>query len=118
MLTGTRVGVVLIDLDVEVLHLEGMLLEMEKPPPMGSRVTVSVAFGEKVVELSGEVVRHVERGKGRTGVGVHFGDLDPKAKWALEEHLIEKKIASNPQTPRSVWKQFVSASVARLRCCS
>ena len=41
---------------------------------MGSRVTVSVAFGEKVVELSGEVVRHVERGKGRTGVGVTFVD--------------------------------------------
>jgi len=74
------------------VSLEGMLLEMEQAPPMGSKVTVSVAFGEKVVDLTGEVVRHVERGKGRTGVGVHFGSLDPKAKWALEEHLIEKKM--------------------------
>ena len=74
------------------VSLEGMLLEMEKPPPLGTKVTVSVAFGEKVVNLTGEVVRHVPRGKGRIGVGLRFARLDPKARWALEEHLIEKKM--------------------------
>lgn len=74
------------------VSIEGMLVEMDRPPPLGTKVTLTVAFGEKMVALTGEVVRHVQRGKGRTGVGVRFDGLDPKAKWALEEHLIERKM--------------------------
>ncbi|HEU4394223.1 MAG TPA: PilZ domain-containing protein [Planctomycetota bacterium] len=82
-------GVLFRTLDISI---EGMLLEMEKPPQLGTRVTLTVAFGEKVVTVSGEVVRHVTRVKGKTGVGVRFDTLEPKAKWALEEHLIERKM--------------------------
>ena len=73
------------------VSLQGMLLEMADPPPLGSRVTVSIAFGERVVGLSGEVVRQESRGRGRTGVGVRFTTLPSKAKWAIEEHLLAKK---------------------------
>jgi hypothetical protein len=73
------------------VSLQGMLLEMDDPPPLGSRVAITVAFGERVVGLTGEVVRQESRGRGRTGVGVRFHALPSKARWAIEEHLVAKK---------------------------
>lgn len=70
----------------------GMLLEMDKPLPLTARVTLTIALGEKVISVTGHVVRHIPRAKGKTGVGVQFEPLDPKAKWVIEEHLIERKM--------------------------
>ena len=69
----------------------GMLIEMAFPPPLGSRLDLRVAFGETIVRLPSQVVRHELVGKNRVGVGVRFEDLDATALKAVEEHLALKK---------------------------
>lgn len=70
------------------LSREGMLLEMDDPTPVGTHLSLDVALGESVVELTGEVMRHVPQGNGRVGVGVRFERLSPKAERALRDYLL------------------------------
>ena len=86
---ASKDGVLFRTLDISNV---GMLLEMDNPLPLTARVTLTIALGERVISITGHVVRHVPRGKGKTGVGVQFEELDPKAKWVIEEHLIERRI--------------------------
>lgn len=65
---------------------EGMLLEMGVPPPLGSRLDLRVAFGEDVVRLPGQVVRHELLPGNRVGVGVRFADLDARARAVVNRH--------------------------------
>lgn len=69
---------------------EGMLLEMDVPAAMGTRLQLDVALGESVVEVSGEVVRHVPQDNGRTGVGVRFDRLSPMAERLIRDFLLRK----------------------------
>jgi hypothetical protein len=69
---------------------EGMLLEMMSPPPLGARLDLHVAFGEAIVRLPAQVVRHELREGGRTAVGVRFESLDATARKAVEDHCAAK----------------------------
>lgn len=72
---------------------EGLMLEMAAPPPVGTKLTLVVAFGEDVVKLPCTVMRHEERGKKWSGVGVKFdAPLNSKARAALQQHIIAKKM--------------------------
>ena len=73
-------GQMLRTLDVSA---EGMLLEMGNPAPLGSRLELQVAFGEEVLPLHGEVVRHELLPDRKVGVGIHFVDLTETAHKAL-----------------------------------
>ncbi len=66
---------------------EGMLLEMGVPPPLGSRLDLRVAFGEDVVRLPGQVVRHELLPGNRVGVGVRFESLDARARQVVTRHV-------------------------------
>jgi hypothetical protein len=66
---------------------EGMMLEMVSPPPLGSRLDLTVAFGEAVVHLPVHVVRHELLAGNRVGVGVRFEELGAEARRAVEEHV-------------------------------
>ena len=71
----------------------GMMIEMRYPPPLGAQFEVVAALGEEIVRFPVEVMRHVERGKLWTGVGVRFGKLARRASSALERHIIARRIA-------------------------
>jgi hypothetical protein len=71
---------------------EGMMIEMESPPPVGKRLALTVAFGESMVTIQATVMRHEQRGKKWCGVGLKFDPLNSRAKVALQEHLIAKRI--------------------------
>jgi c-di-GMP-binding flagellar brake protein YcgR len=68
---------------------EGMLLEMGSPPPLGGRLDLQVAFGEDVVTIPAQVVRHELLEDRHVGVGVRFLRLEPEAKRALYEHVVQ-----------------------------
>jgi hypothetical protein len=71
---------------------EGMMIEMPVPPPVGKRIELLVALGEKMLKMPAEVMRHVPRGEKLTGVGVKFGALNSIVRVALNQHLIAKRI--------------------------
>jgi hypothetical protein len=71
---------------------EGLMLEMASPPPVGAKLLLVVAFGEEVVKLPCTVMRHEERGKKWIGVGMKFDTLNSKARSALQQHIITKKM--------------------------
>jgi len=66
---------------------QGMLLEMGVPPPLGSRLELRVAFGETVVRLPSQVMRHELLPGNKVGVGVRFEDLDARARAVIEKHI-------------------------------
>jgi hypothetical protein len=70
---------------------DGMLLEMGAPPPLGGRLDLKVAFGEEVVTVPAQVVRHELLEDHRVGVGVRFLNLGAEARRALEAHLAETR---------------------------
>jgi hypothetical protein len=70
---------------------EGMLLEMGAPPPLGSRLDLRVAFGEAVVRLPAQVVRHELLPGNRVGVGVRFDALDAKARQIVAAHVESRR---------------------------
>ena len=74
------------------LSREGMLLEMDHPAPLGTRLALDVALGEAVVELQGLVVRHVPQDNGRIAVGIRFDRVTPKVERALREFLLKKTV--------------------------
>ena len=69
---------------------EGMMLEMGSPPPLGSHLELQVAFGETIIHLPAQVVRHDLLPNHRVGVGVQFGNLDAAATKVIEEHIAAK----------------------------
>jgi hypothetical protein len=71
---------------------EGLMLEMATPPPVGAKLQLTIAFGETMVKVPAEVMRHEQRGKKWIGVGLKFGELNSKARVALEQHLIAMKM--------------------------
>lgn len=71
---------------------EGLMLEMAAPPPVGTKIQLVVAFGEDVVKLPCTVMRHEERGKKWIGVGMKFDALNSRARSALQQHIIAKKM--------------------------
>jgi hypothetical protein len=73
------------------LSREGMLLEMDIPAAIGSRLQVDLAIGEEILEVVGEVKRHVSQGNGRVAVGILFDRLPPKAERRLREYLLKTK---------------------------
>jgi hypothetical protein len=66
-----------------------MMLEMDAAPPIGTRVRVDLALGEWLFEVQGDVVRHEARENGRTGVGVRFERLTPRAERLLRDYLLK-----------------------------
>jgi hypothetical protein len=73
------------------LSREGMLLEMDIPAPIGSRLQVDLALGEEILEVVGEVKRHVAQGNGRIAVGILFDRLSPRAERRIREFLLSRK---------------------------
>lgn len=69
---------------------EGMMLEMLVPPPLGTRMNLTVAFGESVVTFPAQVMRHELIQGNRVGVGLRFENLPPEARAAIEAHLAER----------------------------
>jgi hypothetical protein len=72
------------------LSREGMLLEMDHPTPMGSQIVVDLALGEVVLEVKGEVVRHVPQQDGRVGVGIRFDRLSPRSERHIRDFLLKR----------------------------
>ena len=72
------------------LSREGMLLEMDVPAAMGTRLHLDLALGEDIVEVKGEVVRHIPQKDGRIGVGVRFDRLSPMVERVIREYLLKK----------------------------
>ena len=72
------------------LSREGMLLEMDLPAALGTRLALDVALGEAVVEVQGLVVRHVPQDNGRIAVGIRFDRVTPKVERTLREFLLKK----------------------------
>lgn len=70
---------------------DGMLLEMGAPPPLGTCMNLRVAFGETLVSLPAQVMRHELLGRNRIGVGVRFRELDPRARQAIAAHVKANK---------------------------
>jgi c-di-GMP-binding flagellar brake protein YcgR len=73
------------------LSREGMLLEMDIPAAMGTRVHLDLAVGEEVIDVAGEVVRHVPQDNGRTAVGIRFSRLAPRSERCLREYLLKRQ---------------------------
>jgi hypothetical protein len=72
---------------------EGLMIEMGAPPAVGTKLVLHVAFGEAVVKLPVEVMRNEPRGKKWFGVGCRYENLSPRARMAVEEHIIAMKMA-------------------------
>jgi hypothetical protein len=72
------------------LSREGMLVEMDVPTAVGTRIQLDLALGEEVLEVTGQVMRHVPQDNGRIGVGVQFERLTPRAERAIREYLLKK----------------------------
>jgi len=72
------------------LSREGMLLEMDAAAPLGSQIVVDLALGEVVLEIKGEVVRHVPQDNGRTGVGIRFDRLSPRSERHIRDYLTRR----------------------------
>jgi len=70
---------------------DGMLLEMGAPPALGTCMNLRVAFGDTVVSLPSQVMRHELLPRNRIGVGVRFRELDPRARRAVEAHVRANK---------------------------
>lgn len=72
------------------LSREGMLLEMDVPTAVGTKLSMDIALGEEVVEVHGEVMRHVPQDNGRIAVGIHFDRLAPRVERSLREFLLKR----------------------------
>ena len=72
------------------LSREGMLLEMDQPATVGTKLSMDIALGEEVVEVHGEVMRHVPQDNGRIAVGIRFDRLAPRVERALREYLLKR----------------------------
>ena len=72
------------------LSREGMLVEMDVPAAMGTRLHLDLALGEEILDVQGEVVLHVPQGNGRIGVGMRFDRLTPRAERAIRDYLLKK----------------------------
>ena len=73
------------------LSREGMLLEMDPPAAVGSHLQVDLALGEDIVDVQGDVKRHVPQPDGKIAVGILFGRLSPKADRTIRDYLLKKK---------------------------
>ena len=51
---------------------------------------MDIALGEEVVEVHGEVMRHVPQDNGRIAVGIHFDRLAPRVERSLREFLLKR----------------------------
>ncbi len=69
---------------------DGMQVEMNIAPPMGSRINVDLQLGENVVEVQGKVMRHVPLPGSHIGVGIEFERLAPRSERVLLEYLRTK----------------------------
>jgi len=74
------------------LSREGMLLEVDVPPPVGSRLHLDLALGEDIVEAQVQVMRHETQPDGKVAAGVLFDRLTPKAERAIREYLLKKTV--------------------------
>ena len=73
------------------LSREGMLLEMDVPAAMGTRLQLDLAVGDDIIDVGGEVMRHVAQDNGRVAVGIRFSRLSPKAERMIREYLLKKQ---------------------------
>ena len=73
------------------LSREGMLLEMDTPAALGTRVQLDLAVGDDIIDVSGEVMRHVHQENGRIAVGIRFSRMAPRSERALREYLLKKQ---------------------------
>jgi len=72
------------------LSREGMLLEMAPPADIGTQIHVDLALAEEVIEVQGEVKRHVPQPDGKVAVGILFDRLSPKAERTIRDFLLRK----------------------------
>lgn len=73
------------------LSREGMLLEMDVPAALGTRLHLDLAVGDDVIDVGGEVMRHVAQDNGRVAVGIRFSRLSPKSERMIREFLLKKQ---------------------------
>jgi len=73
------------------LSREGMLLEMDVPAAIGTRLHLDLAMGDDVVDVAGEVMRHVPQDNGRVAVGIRFSRMAPRSERMLREYLLKKQ---------------------------
>lgn len=65
------------------LNPEGVFVQMASPPPMGTRVRISVAAEgtDGVLTVEGEVVDRVEAGDGQGPAGIGLRLPEPGPEW-------------------------------------
>lgn len=65
----------------------GMLLEMVKPLPLLSKVSLSVGFGDAVAHVDGEVVHLRKNEDGRIETGIQFVALTEETRKVIRNML-------------------------------
>ncbi len=82
------------------LSREGVLLEMTFSPPVGTDLDLTIALGEVLIKCKGKVMRHIDLGEGRTGIGVQFQRMTQTASNLITDYLREQAIkAKQAESP-------------------
>jgi len=63
----------------------GVRLETAKPLPLLSRLSLSLAIGEKIIEVEGEVVNLSKKKSGMIETGLEFINITPEKSKLLHE---------------------------------
>ena len=65
----------------------GMKVEMKHPLPLLSTVTISLAFKDDIINVSGQVVHLVKNDAGLIDTGIKFDELSPEQSEVLKANM-------------------------------
>ncbi|MBI4665684.1 MAG: PilZ domain-containing protein [Nitrospinae bacterium] len=65
----------------------GMMLELTRPLPLLSEVTLNVAFEKDIIPLSGQIVHLKVNDEGRIEAGIRFTRMDEIAREKLRRNI-------------------------------
>ncbi len=64
----------------------GVLMELEKPLPLLSELTISIAFGNNVIKAGGKIIRLALNEHGKIDTAVQFFDIDEESLRIIENN--------------------------------
>lgn len=67
----------------------GVRIELYHPLPLRSVVGLSMALGDRIIDVSGKVVYLEVLDQDRCAMGIEFCDLEPEATASIDEYLGE-----------------------------
>jgi c-di-GMP-binding flagellar brake protein YcgR len=72
----------------------GLRLELCKPLPVRSNVRLTLAVGERLVQIKGRTVYLQKIEDDRCAMGVQFTDVPPRSRKLLDEHVDKVMVTS------------------------